>query len=203
MDDKKLRKINKKELLEILLSQAKRIEELEQQLETTQRKLDSKKITIENSGSLAEASLKLNGIFEMAQVTAEQYLFNVKEKCRKIENNMKKECQVKAEQMIKETEEKCQQKEALAEEQLKKIELKIKESNKIIKKNTVNSRTENNEKIKKLNIPSELENSKVGVVNKKTVDTEKKVIGKVLVGKSKKVIKGRPIPTIKKGTISV
>lgn len=200
MDDKKIRKINKKELLEILLSQAKRIEELEQQLEKTQKKLDSKKITIENSGSLAEASLKLNGIFEMAQATAEQYLLNIKEKCKKIENDTKKECQIKTEQMIKETEKKCQQKEALAEEKLKKIELKIKESNKTTKKNTINSRTENN---KKINISNESKNIKEKVSNKKTVDTEKENISKVLVEKSKKAIKGRPIKTIKKRAISV
>ena len=200
MDDKKIRKINKKELLEILLSQAKRIEELEQQLEKTQKKLDSKKITIENSGSLAEASLKLNGIFEMAQATAEQYLLNIKEKCKKIENDTKKECQIKTEQMIKETEKKCQQKEALAEEKLKKIELKIKESNKTTKKNTINSRTENN---KKINISNESKNSKEKVSNKKIVNTEKENISKVLVEKSKKAIKGRPIKTIKKRAISV
>lgn len=200
MDYKKIRKINKKELLEILLSQAKRIEELEQQLEKTQKKLDSKKITIENSGSLAEASLKLNGIFEMAQATAEQYLLNIKEKCKKIENDTKKECQIKTEQMIKETEKKCQQKEALAEEKLKKIELKIKESNKTTKKNTIDSRTENN---KKNNISNESKNSKEKVSNKKTVDTGKEVISKVLVEKSKKAIKGRPIKTIKKRAISV
>ena len=205
MNDKKIRKINKKELLEILLSQAKRIEELEQQLEKTQKKLDSKKIAIENSGSLAEASLKLNGIFEMAQATAEQYLLNIKEKCKKIENDTKKECQIKTEQMIKEEQEqqdlaekKCQQKEALAEEKLKKIELKIKESNKTTKKNTINSITENN---KKINISNESKNIKEKVSNKKTVDNEKEIICKVLVEKSKKAIKGRPIKTIKKGLL--
>lgn len=200
MDDKKIRKINKKELLEILLSQAKRIEELEQQLEKTQKKLDSKKIIIENSGSLAEASLKLNGIFEMAQATAEQYLLNIKEKCKKIENDTKKECLIKTEQMIKETEKKCQQKEALAEEKLKKIELKIKESNKTTKKSTIDIKTENN---KKINISNESKNSKEKIANKKIVDTEKENISKVLVEKSKKAIKGRPIKTIKKRAISV
>ena len=137
MDDIKIRKINKKKLLEILLSQAKRIEELEQQLESTQKKLDSKKITIENSGSLAEASLKLNGIFEMAQATAEQFLLNIKDKCKKIENDTKKECQIEIEKMIKETKKKCQQKEALVDEKLKKIELRNKELNKTEKKTII------------------------------------------------------------------
>ena len=102
MNDKKLRKIGKKELLEILLSQAKKIEELEIELEKTQKKLESKKILIEESGSLAEASLKLNNIFEIAQQAADQYLLNVKEKCKKMENDTKKACQMN--RMIKETE---------------------------------------------------------------------------------------------------
>lgn len=104
MDEKRLRKIGKKELLEILLSQAKRIEELEIELAKTQKKLDSKKIAIEESGSLAEASLKLNGIFEAAQKAADQYLLNVKDKCKKRENDAKKACQFEKSEIIKETE---------------------------------------------------------------------------------------------------
>lgn len=95
MDDKKLRKISKKELLEILLSQAKRIEELELELKKTKDKLESKKVAINEVGSIAEASLKLNGIFEVAQLTADQYLMNVKDKCKKLENATKKKCQKK------------------------------------------------------------------------------------------------------------
>jgi len=110
MNDKKLRKIGKKELLEILLSQAKKIEELEIELEKTQKKLESKKILIEESGSLAEASLKLNNIFETAQQAADQYLLNVKEKCKKIENDTRKACQIEKNKIIKETEKNCKQK---------------------------------------------------------------------------------------------
>ena len=49
MEEKKIKKISKKELLEILLAQAKRIEELEKELNKTKTKLDSKKITIAES----------------------------------------------------------------------------------------------------------------------------------------------------------
>ena len=106
MDKKELRKFSKKELLEILLSQAKRIEELENELNKTKKKLDSKKIIIEDSGSLAEASLKLNHIFEVAEESANQYLFNVKEKCKKIEIDTKKEIA----KMLEDTERTCQKK---------------------------------------------------------------------------------------------
>lgn len=93
MSDKKFRKISKKELLEILLSQAKRIEELEQELNQVNEELKSKRIVINEAGSIAEASLKLSGIFDLAQKTAEQYLMNIEEKCKKIENDAKIKCQ--------------------------------------------------------------------------------------------------------------
>ena len=67
MNDKELRKISRKELLELMLAQAKRIEELEKELEKTQKSLESKKILIKESGNLAEAQLRLSGIFELAQ----------------------------------------------------------------------------------------------------------------------------------------
>lgn len=168
MDDNKLRKISKKELLEILLEQAKRIEKLEIELTKTKAKLDSKRIVIEESGSIAEAALKLNDIFEVAQKTAEQYMINIKEKCKKIENDTKKECQIQKENMLKETLEKCQQREKEADEYIAKIELKVKE---LTKKKDNNSTDDSNGKKKietkkdnnpKLNTTDKLtENNKV------------------------------------------
>jgi len=90
MNEKKLKKIGKKELLEILLSQAKRIQELEIELEKTKKELSTKQIIIEESGSIAEAALKLNNIFAVAQEAADQYLLNVKEKYKSTENDTKK-----------------------------------------------------------------------------------------------------------------
>lgn len=139
MNDKKLRKISKKELLEILLEKAKRIEQLEMELAKTQKKLDSKRIIVEESGSLAEASLKLNNIFEVAQQSAEQYLFNVKEKCKKIENDTKKECQLQKEHMLKETEKLCEQKKLEADEYFASISKKAKELKKDIEKKSSTS----------------------------------------------------------------
>lgn len=127
MKDKKLRKISKKELLEILLEQTKKIEELEKELEKTQKKLNSKKILVEEAGNLAEASLKLNNIFEIAQQSADQYLFNIKEKCKKMENETKMSCQLEKENMLKETEMLCEQMKKEADEYLVNVSLKVKD----------------------------------------------------------------------------
>ena len=56
-------------------------------------------ITIQNSGSIAEASLQLNGIFDMAQRAAEQYLENI----RLLSGKQEEIC----EQMEAKTAEKC------------------------------------------------------------------------------------------------
>lgn len=203
MDDKKLRKISRKELLEILLSQAKRIDELEQKLEKTEAKLNSKRITIDNSGSLAEASLKLNGIFENAEEAAKQYLFNIKEKCKKIETETKKACQLEKENMLKETEELCEQKKKETEKYLKEIELKVKKLNKGKEKGQQKNTTKikNSSSKKKNTTKSKLENinenSTSGVI-KNNLDDKNKSENKLVVEKTKKNIKGRPIKTIKK-----
>ena len=150
MNDKKLRKISKKELLEILLDQAKKIEELEKELDKVQKKLNSKKILIEEAGNLADASLKLNNIFEIAQQSADQYLFNVKEKCKRIENDTKKACQLEKENMLKEVELLCEQKKKEANEYLASVSKRAKELSKKPSRNSQrNKRTIEGKRISK------------------------------------------------------
>ena len=72
MEAKDLRKIKRKELLELMLAQAKRIEELENNLTKVTNELNSKKIKIKESGSIAVAYLKLNLVFESATEAVNQ-----------------------------------------------------------------------------------------------------------------------------------
>ena len=78
VNDKELRKLKRKELLEIMLSQAKLIEELENELAKTKEELNNKNIMIKEAGSIAEASMKLSGIFEKAQEVADKYLNSIR-----------------------------------------------------------------------------------------------------------------------------
>lgn len=80
MTDKELRKLNRAELLEMLIEQIEENEKLRSQLDEAYQKLSDRNIIIENSGSIAEAALRLNGIFEAAEKAAEQYLENIKRK---------------------------------------------------------------------------------------------------------------------------
>lgn len=78
MTEKELKKLNRKQLLELLLRQTERADQLESELEETKKQLEDRRITEMEAGSIAQAALKLNGVFEAAQAAADQYLENVR-----------------------------------------------------------------------------------------------------------------------------
>lgn len=78
MTDKELRRLKRSELLEILYEQEKEIAELRKKLNRATRKLEDRRILIEESGSIAEVALRLNEVFEAAQAAADQYLENIR-----------------------------------------------------------------------------------------------------------------------------
>jgi soluble cytochrome b562 len=100
MTDKDLQKLKRIELLEILIEQGKTIERLEQELAEANKKLEERQLNMSNAGSIAEASLQITGIFEVAQSAAHIYLENIqkmeqatKEKCEEIERETVAKCQ--------------------------------------------------------------------------------------------------------------
>ena len=110
MTDRELRRLNRRDLLRILVEQVKetekskleleevtaRLEELDQNYERLRKRLDQKdlriheltdilqaertkrEIELREAGSIAEAALRLNGVFEAAQKAADQYLYNIR-----------------------------------------------------------------------------------------------------------------------------
>jgi hypothetical protein len=78
MNEKDFRKLKRVELYEIMLAQAEEIDDLRAQLAAAKKELENKRIDIQQSGSIAEASLKLTKIFEEAQKAADLYLSNIK-----------------------------------------------------------------------------------------------------------------------------
>ena len=77
MTDKELRKLNRKELLEILVEQQREIDRLKSELEQAEKELQERRIIIENAGSLAEASIAMTNLLEEAQKAADIYLHNI------------------------------------------------------------------------------------------------------------------------------
>lgn len=99
MTDKELRKLSRTDLLEMLLMQKKENDQLRLQLQQLQSQLDDRTIAVNKAGSLAEASLQLNGVFESAQAACGQYVENIQmlsEKqeaiCRRMEQETKQKC---------------------------------------------------------------------------------------------------------------
>jgi hypothetical protein len=79
MDDKRLRRLSRTELLEILVEQGRQIEELQKQLADAKEQLEAREIKIANAGSMAEAALKLNHVFEDIEAAGKQYLYNLEQ----------------------------------------------------------------------------------------------------------------------------
>ncbi len=80
-----LKKLNRSDLLELLLEERRENDRLRTVLKKACKELADKKLQIEKSGTLAEAALKLNGIFEAADAAAAQYLENIRRKGGKAE----------------------------------------------------------------------------------------------------------------------
>lgn len=109
MADKELRKMSRIELIEIIYSFLQKEEELKQEIERLHAELDERTIQIEKAGSIAEASLQLNHIFEAAQQAADQYLQSVlnmsdEQKAETLLENTKKQCR----EMQREAMQKCE-----------------------------------------------------------------------------------------------
>lgn len=101
---KELKSLSRGDLLELLLAQTERVEQLEQELDEAKKKLDSRDILIDKSGTLAEAALSINRVWQAADQAAAQYLENVlrlydeqMEKVKKLDQ----ECVQKSEELLR------------------------------------------------------------------------------------------------------
>jgi len=78
MTEKELQKLKRPELLEIMLDLKSDLDRKINENIELKKKLDEKNISLEKSGSIAEAALQLNGVFDAAQESADIYLNNIK-----------------------------------------------------------------------------------------------------------------------------
>lgn len=83
MTEKELKKLSRAELLELLVYQTKKVEDLQDELDEANRRLANRRIMLRNAGSIAEAALEINEVFQAAQAAADQYLENVKRNAAK------------------------------------------------------------------------------------------------------------------------
>lgn len=78
MTDKELRKLDRRELLEMLLMQTEEVERLKEELKLAKAEAESREIRLQECGSIAEAAISLNGVYEAAEAAAQQYLENIR-----------------------------------------------------------------------------------------------------------------------------
>ena len=97
---KELKRLNRAELLELLLTQTRETERLQKELEETKAMLNDRNLRIQETGDLAQAVLSLNGVMEAAQAAANQYLENI----QAMERETKEKCQLLLRQAREEAE---------------------------------------------------------------------------------------------------
>ncbi len=85
MTEKELKKLNRYQLLELLVAQTERAEKLEAQMEELRNSDHDKDLQIAVLGSIADASLQLNGVFQAAQAAADMYLEAAKLRAEEME----------------------------------------------------------------------------------------------------------------------
>ena len=78
MDTKELRKLRRGDLLEILVEVSEENDRLKAENAELKAKLEEKVILLNKAGSIAEASLRINNVFEAVQQAADQYLASIK-----------------------------------------------------------------------------------------------------------------------------
>lgn len=79
MTDRDLRKLNRAALIQLLIEQMEENEELQETIEELEDKLEDRTIAMANAGSIADAALALNHVFDSADQAAAQYLENVQQ----------------------------------------------------------------------------------------------------------------------------
>ncbi len=130
MTEQELRKLNRRDLLELLVSQGKERDALQAELEETKAALADRQLRIAKMGSIAEAALMVNGVFDAAQEAAKQYLENISQRSEQTDKHcaqLEQEARQKADHLLQEatlttrqleadTQRRCQQMEKDAKE---------------------------------------------------------------------------------------
>lgn len=77
MNEKELRKLGRADLMQMILDLSQENAALRSRLEAAERKAVSRDLQIAQAGTMAEAALKLNGVFEAADAACKQYMDNI------------------------------------------------------------------------------------------------------------------------------
>lgn len=85
MTEKDIKKLNRYQLLELLIMQTEKADKLQAKLDAAEAELNDRELKISSLGSIAEASLQLQGVFQAAQDAADMYIEAAKKRAEEIE----------------------------------------------------------------------------------------------------------------------
>jgi hypothetical protein len=98
MVSKELRKLNRRELIDIIYQMKKNEQQMQEQIAALQAELEEKRFRLSQAGSIAEAALAVTNVFSAAQEAADVYLRQIasmKEEteieCKKIQEQAQKD----------------------------------------------------------------------------------------------------------------
>lgn len=109
--------LSKNEMMMVMHDQEQEIEKLRAEVAELKAKLDGYEIKVSQSGSLAEASAKISGLFEAAQATVNTYVENMKKRDARTEEILT-DAEKQAEQIIGEAEEAARKRLAAADAEI-------------------------------------------------------------------------------------
>lgn len=130
MTDRELRKLSRAELLELLIAQMKENDGLRRKLDAAGEQIRNRELKLEEAGSIAEAALQLNGVFEAADAAVSQYVANIKrlnDRQQEVCGRREAETRQKCECMKEETRQKCENLEAETRQKCERMETEIRE----------------------------------------------------------------------------
>lgn len=112
MVSKEMRKLSRRELVDVIYQLKKNEEQLQEQIAALQETVDEKRIRVSVAGSIAEAAMDITQIFATAQTTADLYLQEIA--CRKAETEvqcaqMLEEAKQEAEKILAEARQKAEE----------------------------------------------------------------------------------------------
>ena len=101
MINKELKRLSRRELVEIIYQLKKNEQTMQEELDTLKNQLQDKRIRLSMAGSIAEAAMSVTNVFTTAQMTADLYLNEISH----MKEEAEKECAKKAEDAEKKVKE--------------------------------------------------------------------------------------------------
>ena len=97
MISKELKRLSRRELVDIIYQLKKNEQEMQEEIESLKTELQDKRIRISTAGSIADAAMSVTNVFSTAQMTADIYLREIS--CMR--EDTEKECAKKVEEAEK------------------------------------------------------------------------------------------------------